>query len=130
MNQPQIDENREYIASCFTKTFSELDYYLKSADMNAIIYGNDHSELIFIYDMQQYGQMIFMNLHIKNTKTQNQFDIKTILDSLFEINTKQILEEYHKKQITQEKTYSLLVEKYLFETIKSNDFSWEEKLIN
>jgi hypothetical protein len=128
MSKLQIDENKEYIEMCFQKVFRKLNYHLKSADMNTVIYGNDYSELIFIYDMQQYGHMIFMNLHYKNIKTKNQFNIQSILDYLFEIDTKKIIDDYHQKMITEEKTYSLLIEKYMLEIIKNNDFNWEEGL--
>jgi hypothetical protein len=128
MNKLGIEENKEYVETCFYEIFKQLNYHLKSADMNNIIYGNEFSEFIFIHDMQQYGYMIFMNLHYRNVSTDNQFDLQDVLDYLFEIDAKKIIDHYHQKMITQEKAYSILIEKHMLEIIKNNDFTWEEGL--
>lgn len=128
MNELQIDENKEYIETCFQEIFRKINYQLKSVDMNYIVYGNEYSELIFGYDMQQYGRMIFMNLNYKNSKTKIQFSVQRVLDYLFKIDTKKIIEDYHQKRTTEEKAYALLIEKYMLDIIINNDFLWEEEL--
>ncbi len=129
-NELTIEENKEYIIICFEKIFKIIDYKIKSADRNQIIYGNEFSELIFYYDMQQYNHMIFSNLYYKNRKTDNEFLLDKILNILFEINTEAEIKNYHENMITKEKAYAKLIEKHILDIIKDNDFSWEEKLKN
>lgn len=129
-NELTIEENKEYIIICFEKIFKIIDYKIKSADRNQITYGNEFSELIFYYDMQQYNHMIFSNLYYKNKKTGNEFLLDKILNILFEINTEAEIKNYHENMIPKEKAYAKLIEKHMLDTIKGNDFSWEEKLKN
>lgn len=123
-----IEDNNEHIKEHFNTLFLEFNYELKSMNYTEIIYGNRYSELIFIYDGQQYERMNFTNLHYKNVKNESQFDIKTIFKHLFKMDVSLLLNDFHKKMITQENAYAILIEGNMKSLIKNNDFSWEDDL--
>jgi len=123
-----LKENHKYMKELYSKLFAEINYELKIMTYDKIVYGNNFSELIFTYNGQQYGQMNFTNLYYKKAKGNTPFNIKKIVKHLFNINTSLLLDDCHKKMITEEEVYYILIDKHMKPLIINNDFTWEEKL--
>ncbi len=121
------------IVKYFENVFVKLNYAIVSLTNHEIVFGNDKSQLKFVFENRY--QMTFEEVFLVNSATNESFQTSELVnflssEDLFANTIKTITEDSNTRTKTVIEAYSYIIQDKLFDILDKNDFSWSNNYSN